>query len=180
MSSPDRARRRTLGLAAAAALSLALGGCLRPLYGPTASGERLQDILAAIEVAEATTPVLQERLGHYLRSELVFMLNGSGQPRPKRYRLTLNLTESTQSPIVDTVAGRAESATLVGRATYTLYANEGGRVVTTGTATGTATFDRTPQRFADIRAAREAEIRLGTLLAEQIKTRIAAVLLTGS
>jgi LPS-assembly lipoprotein len=178
MSSPDRARRRTLGLAAAA-LALALGGCLRPLYGPTASGERLQDILASIEVAEPVTAVLQERIGHYLRSELIFMLDGSGQPKPKRYRLTLNVTESAQSPIVDTVTGRMESATLIGRATYTLYAGDG-RVVTSGTATGSATYDRTPQRFAAVRASREAEIRVGTLLAEQIKTRIAAVLLTAS
>jgi LPS-assembly lipoprotein len=178
MSSPDRARRRTLGLAAAA-LTLALGGCLRPLYGPTASGERLQDILASIEVAEPVTAVLQERIGHYLRSELIFMLDGSGQPKAKRYRLTLNITESAQSPIVDTLTGRMESATLIGRATYTLYAGDG-RVVTSGTATGSATYDRTPQRFAAVRAAREAEIRVGTLLAEQIKTRIAAVLLTAS
>jgi LPS-assembly lipoprotein len=179
MSSPDRARRRTLGLIAAAGLALALGGCLRPLYGPTASRERMQDLLASIEVAEPTTAVLQERLGHYLRSELIFLLDGSGQPKAKRYRLTLNLTEGVQSPIVDTVTGRTESATVVGRATYTLYAPDG-RVVTTGTATGSATFDRTPQRFAAVRAAREADIRLATLLAEQIKTRIAAVLLSAS
>jgi LPS-assembly lipoprotein len=179
MSSPDRARRRTLGLAATAALALALGGCLRPLYGPTASGERLQDLLASIEVAEPITNVLQERLGHYVRSELVFMLDGSGQPKPKRYRLTLNLNQSIQSAIVDFVTGRAESATTVGRATYTLYTGDG-RVVTTGTATASATFDRTPQRFATVRAARDAEIRLGTQLAEQIKTRIAAVMLTAS
>ena len=179
MSSPDRARRRTLGLVAAAGLALALGGCLRPLYGPTASGERMQDVLASIEVAEPTTAVLQERLGHYLRSELIFLLDGSGQPKAKRYRLTLNLTEGVQSPIVDTVTGRTESATVIGRATYTLYAPDG-RIVTTGTATGSATFDRTPQRFAAVRAAREADIRLATLLAEQIKTRIAAVLLSAS
>lgn len=179
MSSPDRARRRTLGLAAAAGVALALGGCLRPLYGPTASGERLQDLLAAIEVADPVTNVLQERLGHYVRSELIFMLDGSGNPKPKRFRLTLNLSQSVQSPIVDTITGRTESATITGRATYTLYSGDG-RVVTTGTATGTATFDRTPQRFAAVRAARDAEIRLGTLLAEQIKTRISAVLLSAS
>jgi LPS-assembly lipoprotein len=114
-----------------------------------------------------------------VRSELMFLLDGSGQPKAKRYRLTLNLTEGVQSPIVDTVTGRTESATVVGRATYTLYAPDG-RVVTTGTATGSATFDRTPQRFAAVRAAREADIRLATLLAEQIKTRIAAVLLSAS
>jgi hypothetical protein len=125
MSSPDSARRRTLGVVAAAGFALALGGCLRPLYGPTASGERMQDLLASIEVAEPTTAVLQERLGHYVRSELIFLLDGSGQPKAKRYRLTLNLTEGVQSPIVDTITGRTESATVVGRATYTLYAPDG-------------------------------------------------------
>ena len=40
----------------------------------------------------------------------------------------------------------------------------------------TATYDRSIQRFASQRAARDAEIRLSKVLADQIKTRIASVL----
>ena len=179
MSSPDRARRLALRLACSAALALSAAGCLRPLYGPTASGERMQDLLAAIEVAEVSAGPLYERLSHYLRSELIYDLDGSGQPKPKRFKLTVNATENLQGTIVDTLTGRADSATVIGRATYTLYDLQG-KVVTTGTATQSATYDRTPQRFADVRASRDAEIRLSKLLSEQIKTRIAAALLTAS
>jgi LPS-assembly lipoprotein len=179
MSSPDRARRLALRLACAAALALSAAGCLRPLYGPTASGERMQDLLAAIEVAEVSAGPQYERLSHTLRSELIYDLDGSGQPKPKRFKLTVNATESLQGTIVDTLTGRADSATVIGRATYTLYDSQG-KVVTTGTATQSATYDRTPQRFADVRASRDAEIRLSKLLSEQIKTRIAAALLTAS
>src|SRR3712207_2968289 len=111
MSSLDRTRRTFTTLAAVGA-ALALSGCLRPLHGPTASGARVQDVLASIQVEPVATRELQERIGHYLRSELAFELDGSGQPRPKRYKLTLALAQQLQSPIVDTVTGRSDSATV--------------------------------------------------------------------
>lgn len=154
------------------ALALGLGGCLRPLYGPTASGARLQDVLAAIEVLPIQTGTGQERVGHYLRSELVYDLDGSGQPKPKRYKLAIVFNERVQTPIVDTLTGRADSATLYATATYTLTGPDGA-IILFETATGTASYDRFVQRFTNIRAARDAEIRLAKLLSEQIKTRIA-------
>ena len=176
MSLPDL--RRALRLAAALA-TLGLAGCLRPLYGPTASGERVDDVLAAIQVGAVAAPIGQEQLGHQLRSELVFDLDGSGQPPPKRFKLEIAVSERSTSPVVDTETGRADSATLIGDADYTLSTLDGGQVIAKGRASGTATYDRTPQRFANIRAAREAEIRLSKLLSEQIRTRLAARLAAG-
>ena len=177
MSSPDRP---ILRLAAVLAVAAVLSGCLRPLYGPTASGARVDDVLAAIQVSTVSTPVGQEQLGHQLRSELVFDLDGSGQPPPKRYKLEVAVTERSTSPIVDTETGRADSATLVGDADYTLSTLDGGQVIAKGRASGTATYDRNTQRFANIRAAREAEIRLSKLLSEQIRTRLAARFVSGA
>ncbi len=178
MSSPDLSRRLCLGALALGA-ALATSGCLRPLYGPTASGERLDTVLAAIEVDAITTNVGQERFGHYLRSELVFDLDGSGTKPPKRYRLALAATRSLQTPIVDTTSGRADSAILTARVIYTLTSITGGQVVAEGVATGSASYDRNPQRFTTIRAARDADIRLARLVSEQIRTRLAARLATG-
>lgn len=161
-----------------AAVTLALAGCFRPLYGPTASGEGLETVLAAIDVTEVNTAPAYERVGHYLRNELIFDLNGSGQPRPKRYKLALSFTESVRSPIVESTTGRAESATLVGTVNYRLLTLEGNKLVTEGTATGYASYDRTPQRFATVRAARDADIRLAKSLSEQIRTRLAMALAT--
>lgn len=165
--------------AALVLLAVSLGGCLRPLYGPTASGQPLAAAMAAVEVEPVQTATGQERLGHYLRSELVFDLDGSGQPAPKRYRLALIASERVQTPIVNSVTGRADSATIIVAVDYKLTGN-GGRVVAAGTAQSTASYDRTSQRFASVRAARDAEIRLARVLADQIRTRLATALLTGA
>jgi LPS-assembly lipoprotein len=45
--------------------------------------------------------------------------------------------------------------------------------VASGTVNGSASYERSPQRFAIVRAQRDAEIRLARLLAEQIRNRLA-------
>jgi Predicted secreted (periplasmic) protein len=167
-------------LVVVAGLSVGLSACFRPLYGPTASGESLQTVLASIEVPELKWADSQARVGHYIRSEVIYALNGSGQDLPKRYVLALSLGQTLQSPIVDTVTGRAQTATIVGTLTYTLTTKDGGKPVATGTVTSYTTYERFPQRFSTVRAARDAEIRLAKALAEQLKTRIAMELATAS
>jgi LPS-assembly lipoprotein len=174
MSSPDLARRTALRLGVSAALALSLAGCFRPLYGPTASGADMRATLQAIEVAP-----IDGRFGHYLRQELVFELDGSGQPQAKRYELVVTTRERVQSPIVDTVTGRADAATLVIEADYVLRDPAADKVITSGKAVGNASYDRSQQRFANVRAARDAEIRLAKSLAEQIRVRISAALASG-
>jgi LPS-assembly lipoprotein len=162
-----------------AGLSVGLSGCFRPLYGPTASGESLQTTLASIEVPEVEWPNEQARIGHYLRSELVYALNGSGMQVPKRYVLKLSLRQTLSTPIVDAESGRASSAIVNGVLTYTLTSPDGSRVIERGTATSSASYDRFQQRFATVRAARDAEIRLARVLAEQVRTRLSAALSSG-
>ncbi|MDB5644873.1 MAG: hypothetical protein JWQ05_542 [Methylobacterium sp.] len=170
--------RRALRIAAVSALALNLSACFRPLYGPTASGEPMAALLAAVQVDDVLMAQGQERLGHYLRSELIFDLDGSGQTSPKRYRLKMQGSESVQTPIVSSQTGRAEAGTIVGTIKYALEDLSGTKIISEGVATSTATYDRSIQRFASLRAARDAEIRLAKVLAEQIKTRIASVLVT--
>lgn len=181
MSSPNANRefnptKRAFGLALVAVLGFGLSGCLRPLYGPTATGQNLQDALAAIDVLPIRGAVAQQRLGHYLRSELVFDLDGAGREEQKRYKLEISVVERLNTPIVDTATGRADSATLIAEADYRLTSLDGSRLIASGKALGDATYDRNSQRFATLRAARDAEIRLAKLLAEQIKTRLAVAL----
>jgi LPS-assembly lipoprotein len=171
MSSRDLSRAARISLVLAA--SLAVAGCFRPLYGPTASGEKLQEVLAAIEVDKVTSPAGQERLSHYVRSELIFDLDGSGLPKPKRYKLALDTAETIQPVSVDTLSGRADQAMLNGTATFSLRDLDG-RVVFAGTARANATYQRDEQRFASVRAARDADIRVAKLLSDDIKQRIAA------
>lgn len=170
--------KRAMRLAAIGALSLILSACFRPLYGPTASGEPMAALLASIQVDDVSMAQGQERIGHYLRSELIFGLDGSGSPSPKRYRLKMQGSELVQTPIVSSTTGRAEAGTIVGTIKYSLENLDGTKVITEGVATSTATYDRSVQRFASLRAARDAEIRLAKVLSEQIKTRLASVLVT--
>src|SRR5690606_22563333 len=144
------------------------------LHGPTASGANLQNELAAIEVQEMNLPTNQAAMGHHLRSELVYQLNGSGAQVEKRYRLRLSLRQGLSTPIVDSVSGRAQSAIMTGPLNYTLTTAASSEVITTGTATAQATYDRFQQRFATLRAARDAEIRLARALAQQVRTRLSA------
>ena len=173
------ALRRASRLGILLALTVGLTACFRPLYGPTATGERLETVLASIDVGIVESDNAHERLTHYLRSELIFDLNGSGQPAAKRYRLTASYRQSVLTPTIDTETGRASSATISGEATYTLTTLDG-RQVARGTAVGQASYDRSPQRFATVRAARDAEIRVAKVLSEQIKTRLSIALAGGA
>src|SRR5919205_3420676 len=92
-------------VAVVAGLVLGLSACFRPLYGPTASGESLQTVLASIDVPEVDWPARLANTGHYLRSELIYDLNGSGSDTPKRYTLKMTLTQTESSPVIDTAEG---------------------------------------------------------------------------
>lgn len=173
MSSP-KAAAALLGLAAC----LATAGCIRPLYGPTASGVPLKDALASIEVVPINTATAQERLAHNIRSELIFNLDGSGTIHEKKYRLTIDASEAVQATTTDTLTGRADTASISVTARFSLVSNDGGRNVLSGTARTTASYFRDPQRFASVRAARDAEIRASKQIADDIRQRLAAVLAT--
>ncbi|MDB5570829.1 MAG: hypothetical protein JWN93_2012 [Hyphomicrobiales bacterium] len=149
-------------------MALGLTGCFQPMYGGV-GGEALVSELRAIKVEP-----IPERLGHYLGNELIFALNGTGSDVTPRYRLIVNLTQRIQSPLIDTVGGRATSGTIFVDAEYRLVPIGGSEPVAAGTAFSIASYDRSSQRFANLRAARDAEIRDAKTLADQIRTRLAA------
>ncbi len=69
--------RRFRGAAAIALLgfvSLSVSGCgIHPLYGPTASGENLSEVMKSVDVA-----TIASRPGLRLRNELIFGTTGGG------------------------------------------------------------------------------------------------------
>ena len=174
MSSHKLLNRRTASLALAATLLLVVTGCFRPVYGPTASGASVENVLAAIDVGTVSVSPARQEFGHTLRSELIYGLDGSGSNvTPKRYRLTANVTDNLQTPLVSSASGRAATGTITATATWQVVEITSGETVLSGTANGAASYDRTIQRFASLRAQRDAETRLAKLLSEQITGRIA-------
>lgn len=162
------ARTRTC---AALLVCVPLSGCIQPLYGSFAGGSDVAGEMQAI----AVDPI-PGRLGHYLGNELIFGLNGTGARVPAKYRLAVAFTETVQSPLLDTVTGYPTAATIVVNADYRLLPAGGGEPLAKGRVTAIASYDRTSQRFANLRAARDAEIRNAKTLADQIRTRIAVAL----
>ncbi len=130
--------------------------------------------MAAIEVGSVTTSTEREHFGHALRSDLVFALDGSGQSAgDKPYILTATVTDSLQNPIVSSATGRAATGTITAAARWQVENRATGEIVYSGSADASASYDRTIQRFASLRAERDAEIRLARQLAEQIANRLA-------
>jgi len=155
--------------------ALTLGGCIQPLYGPLAADAPLVADLQAIAIDD-----IPDRLGHYVKNELVFAFNGTGSEVAPRYRLKVTMSERVQTPILDTVTGRATSATVIVDAKYKLTTIASDVVVTEGVAFGVASYDRFSNRFANLRAARDSEIRDAKTIADQIRTRVAAALASRS
>lgn len=157
------------GLAAVVGMALCLSACeVRPLYGPTTMGVPLADELKAIEI----TPI-PDRIGHYVRNELIFAFNGTGsETTPARYRLDVKLKERVQSPIIDTVTGRATSATVFMDAEYKLTELATRKEVTSGTLMQMASYDRFSNRLSNVRAARDGEIRDAKTIADELRNKI--------
>lgn len=169
---------RRLMLAAALAAAALAGGCLRPLYAENTTstvGGSVKATLRNIEV-----PEIKGLVGHYLRNELVFELDGGGEATgPKRLKLQASIQESIQVVTVDYVSGRADSAVLVATATWSLVREGTGEVVSSGTTITRAPYERSTQRFTTVRAARDAQVRAGKSLATLIQGQIAADLVGG-
>ena len=174
MSSPDTGRR--LLVLAALAAALPLGGCFQPLYGEASIGG------GSVEAAlrDIVVDPVPERIGHYIVQELGFALNGSGEAGKARYRLSMTVREQVQATIVNTATGSASAATVLVDVDFKLVTVDGGKVVIAGKAYGSASYDRNSQRFASLRAARDAEIRIAKTIADQMRTRLAARFATGT
>jgi LPS-assembly lipoprotein len=161
---------RGLGVFLALMLAGGLAGCFQPLYSEAAHPGLVED-LRAIEVAP-----IKDRIGHYLADNLATDLSGTGQTPPPKYRLTVTVTTASTTPTVSSLINVATSATLTGDANFKLTKIDGGAQVLTGVANANATYDRSQQRYNDLRAARDAEIRLARSLSQEISLRLAAEL----
>jgi len=171
-------RRRPLALAAALGLAALAGGCFQPLYGEgTVSkvGGNVRNAMLGIEV-----PEIKGLVGHYLRNELVFEFDGGGEPdRQKILRLAATTRETLEVITVDYANGRADSAILVATVDWQLVRVGSNEVVATGQSVVRAPYERSQQRFASLRAARDAQIRAAKELAQLIKARVAIALVAG-
>ena len=169
MSWPESLRKLVFVGAALTCAALTAGCEIRPLYAGAGSG--LESELQAI-----TIDPIPDRLGHYVANELIFAFNGTGSQVTPKYRLTVILRERVSTPLIDTFTSRATAGTVIIDVTYTLTPVGGGAAILSASANNLATYDRSQQRFANVRAARDAEIRDAKAIADQIRLRVSAAL----
>lgn len=162
-------RELVFGAAAASVLSAALAAC-QPLYGPSASGETVKDLMAQVEIN-----TIPGRVGQQLRNELIFSTTRGGHGLPPRYTLEIAIRESVTDLLVERtgdVGGQVYNLS----AEFKLRRNDNGEIVVDGMSHSRAPFDRYEPIFANVRARFDAENRAARDVAENIRTRLAAYL----
>ena len=179
-TSVGRAARITVALASA---GLA-GGCFQPLYGEgTLPGTaNVKDALRSVEVQqiEAAPGSSETKLALQIRNDLMFNFTGGGLPGPPTYRLKVSISGSRVIIVVAATAlPSAENYTM--NASYSLTETATGKVVVTGRAVTTVSYDPSgTQRFARLRALNEGERRAAKVISESITTRLASYFFSGS
>lgn len=151
-------------------LGMLLSGCFQPLHGSKILGSDTGARLSSVTVAP-----IPEFTGHYLEEELRFAFDGGNPGAEQLYRVRVTLVENISAAAVNATSGRAEAASLQVKANYILE-DMTGRKVLEGSAVASAAVDRLQQRFAALRANRDARIRVAKTLADIIQTRIGAFL----
>jgi LPS-assembly lipoprotein len=171
MSSPDRSRRR---LVLALAASAILAACqARPLYAPGPGGSASP---AVAELGRIAIEVQKDRPAQALMNELIFALRGGAPLVDPAYTLKLIVT-TRKTELAIRESDEVPAANLISMtATYTLTETVTGRVVTNGTTYATVSYDFSSQRFANLRAERDAEDRAARTTASDIRLRLAAAL----
>ena len=124
-----------------------MAGCgFQPLYGPTASGSRLSEVMSSVEI----TPI-PGRVGQRLRNELIFDNTGGNTAAPSRYRLDIVVKESVSNQNIR-LSGDATAQTYQLNATFKLVNLADGKVMLEGEATSHAAFERFQQIYSNVRA----------------------------
>jgi len=164
--------RRGFALAAL----LALGGCFEPMYGDRNFGNsniNIRTVLRDVEIVP-----IEGRVGQELRNDLIFELSGgAGNPVGAPYQLLLRVATNSFSAILDRQSGLAQAETIMLDVNFRLKDVANDKIVMTDKVIARVTVDSTNQRYARIRAMREAENRAAQEIAEQIRSRIASYFL---
>ncbi|MEZ5939633.1 MAG: LPS assembly lipoprotein LptE [Hyphomonadaceae bacterium] len=144
-----------------AATCLCLGACgFSPMYAPSNVSEG-----AAIAV-----PEIKGRTGHFLRQELVKLLGRGAPGLDGAATLEVDLNEGITrlAFAVDQAASRSDYN---GTADWVLR-DASGKVLASGRAQDTASFNFADSPYADVSAQTAAQERLASLLAQSIRTEL--------
>lgn len=170
---------RNLMLAGILAFGTLAGGCqIRPMYSSVGSdfsgNSAVVDDLAAIDIDSIGTDIT----GRTLYNELTFNFERGTTAPEKKYRLKVLQDTSTSAVAVEQFSDVPSAYTLTMNASFLLTEIGSDKTLMTGRSFQSASFDFSNQRFANLRASRDAEERVAKAVAEDITARIAGYFAT--
>jgi len=178
--------RRSVRLVVVLAAAGLTAGCFEPLYQshPSVGGEGVQDKFAAVEIPPIKAPkgTPTERIAVAMYNALSYNLHNGGNGAPPTYRLTVDVSSSQFTAVVNPTSGRPDAAIEVVSASFQLIEIATGKAVVTDTTTMHVDYDipGSQQRFAAQRARRDAEDRAVTVAAGAIRNRLASYFVAGT
>jgi LPS-assembly lipoprotein len=182
----DRASRGLIArLAAAIATAALAAGCFQPLYGERSliGTPTVRDALSAVDVIQIDAPAgtFESRLAVLIRNDLLFNFTGGGEPRPQNHRLKVQMTGNRATVALDSNSALPTMENYVLNAVYSLTEVGSGKVVITGRAFATVSYDPPgQQRFARMSSLQDVERRAAKVIADNITTRLASYFVSGT
>jgi len=151
-----------------------VGGCtsVQPLYGSVTG----QPSPVVAQLHQVEVEVAKSRLSQEIRNELIYQLyGGEGSPDPKpKYKLSVRVNDSNVPVGVEKFEDLPAAYLEQLNATFTLTETATDKTLLTGTSFENAAYDFSNQRYANIRAQRDAQNRAGTVIADDIQIKLAA------
>ena len=180
MSLLEKHARRCGQLVGAALLAGVLAGCFQPMYADRSvvggTGPNLRQAMRDVEIAR-----IEGRVGQEIRNDIIFELSGGeGNPSGAPYKLDLQIATNSYNAIIDAQSGLPQTETVGFDVIYKLQDVANDKFVMTDKAIARVSIDRTHQRYARVRAVRDAENRAAKIVAEQIRARVASYFLLRS
>lgn len=177
-----RIAARLLAVVALAALT---AGCFQPMYAEHSDGTPgLRDKLMAIDLppTDKANASPEARIGVEIRNSLAFKLYGNASGSAPLYKLVLRFQSSRSSLIISQTTGLPTSENVGIDAQYNLIELATNKSVMNGSTFARTSYDipGSYQRFARSRAFLDAETRAADVIAENIKTRLAAYFVAGT
>lgn len=132
------------------------------------AGQATSDVLAATSVSPVKTRVAQQ-----VRNRLLFAMNGGEMRQGGQYDIVLDVSHRSQTLAVEGNSLTATAARVIVLVSYDVVDVRTKKVVAAGRRQAVASYDRTPQSFANQRAERNAQDRAAREVAQQLRLAVA-------
>ena len=180
---PHRAAITAAAVAAAmVVLAVFLAGCtVQPLNAARTNAPLLADgVSPSVQSTLAAMSVqpVNDRVAQQVRNTLLFELNGGKMQPGGRYEVRMVVVTSERSLAVESDSLSPTAAQTAVTVDYQVIEKSTGKPVAGGKRRAVASYDKTPQSFANERAERDAQNRAAKEVARHLRLAIAQSLAT--